>query len=99
MFTYAKFELWSTILVGLSVHGYALALDSLLIASATPTCPNYGLQADNLPQITTPPSRGALELKIRQVSQTALATCGWIDGDGGMPSQPLEEHRLSNNSR
>jgi len=51
--------------------------------SPTSTAANNGLQRHFAPQPTAPP-RG-FELRIRQ--QSAIATCGFIDGASGKRSQ------------
>lgn len=99
MFSRADIELTFASLALLFAHGTALTLNTVVVASATPTCPNYGLQVDLLPQITTPPSKAAVELRVRQVSQTALATCGYINGDAGTPLQTSIEFSPSNDPR
>lgn len=58
-------------------YAHALTVNTALFA---PARSHHGLQCNSPPQTTPPPK--AFELRVRQ--QTALATCGFIDGDGGM---------------
>lgn len=51
-------------------------------ASATRTCQNLGLAYHLIPHATPAPVPHG-ELRARQASSTSLATCGYINGDGG----------------